>query len=134
MTSLRDWVETTWTTSGWQTSPASIQWKSSGHPLNATSRRLRPMLRPALFAFVGVAFFAHWVVTDPSFGETATQSEWRYVLAFSGVILLLGLVIPLLAEVVGGRLVFRVSLVAATGAALSSVANIFEDGMHMEWV
>jgi hypothetical protein len=92
------------------------------------------MLRPALFAFVGVAFFAHWVVTDPSFEETATQSEWRYVLAFSGVILLLGLAIPLLAEVVGGRLVFRVSLVAAAGAALSSVANIFEDGMHMEWV
>jgi hypothetical protein len=85
------------------------------------------MLRAALFAFVGLAFFVYWVVADPSFEESASQSEWSYVLAFSGVILLLAFAVPTLAQLVGGRLAFRVSLVAAAGATLSSVANIFED-------
>ena len=92
------------------------------------------MPRAALFASVGVAFFGHWALTDPSFEETPTQSEWNYVLAFSGVILVLAIAIPLLAELVGGRFVFRVSLVAAAGAGLASVANVFEDGLHIEWV
>jgi len=34
------------------------------------------MLRSALFAFVGLAFFVYWVVADPSFEESASQSEW----------------------------------------------------------
>jgi len=92
------------------------------------------MLRSALFALVGVAFFAHWVVFDPSYEETASQSEWSHVLEFSGVILLLAIAIPTLAQLVGGRLAFRVSLVAAAGATLSSVANIFEDGLQLSWV
>src|SRR5438093_9640062 len=92
------------------------------------------MLRSALFAFVGLAFFVYWVVADPSFEESADQSEWSYVLAFSGVILLLAFAVPTLAQLVGGRLAFRVSLVAAAGATLSSVANIFEDGLQMSWV
>jgi hypothetical protein len=92
------------------------------------------MLRSALFAFVGFAFFVYWVVADPSFEESADQSEWSYVLAFSGVILLLAFAVPTLARLVGGRLAFRVSLAAAAGATLSSVANIFEDGLQMSWV
>jgi len=92
------------------------------------------MLRSALFAFVGLAFFGWWVVADPSFEESASQSEWSYVLAFSGVILLLAFAVPTLAQLVGGRLAFRVSIVAAAGATLSSVANIFEDGLQMSWV
>jgi len=56
------------------------------------------------------------------------------VLAFSGVILLLAIAIPLLAQLAGGRSCVRVSLVAAAGAGLSSIANIFEDGLRMSWV
>jgi hypothetical protein len=92
------------------------------------------MLRSALFAFVGLAFFVYWVVADPSHEESADQSEWSSVLAFSGVILLLAFAVPTLTRLVGGRLAFRVSLVAAAGATLSSVANIFEDGLQMSWV
>jgi hypothetical protein len=92
------------------------------------------MLRSALFAFVGLTFFGWWVVADPGFEESASQSEWNYVLAFSGVILLLAFAVPTLAQLVGGRLAFRVSLVAAAGATLSSLANIFEDGLQMSWV
>jgi hypothetical protein len=92
------------------------------------------MLRSALFAFVGLAFFVYWVVADPTHEESADQSERSSVLAFSGVILLLAFAVPTLARLVGGRLAFRVSLVAAACATLSSVANIFEDGLQMSWV
>lgn len=92
------------------------------------------MLRSVLFAFVGLAFFVYWVVADPSFEESPTQSQWSYVLAFSGVILLLAFAVPTFAALVRRRLAFRVSLVAAGGAALSSLANIFEDGLQMGWV
>ena len=92
------------------------------------------MPRAAFFAFVGVAFFAYWVIADPSYDETATQSEWPYVLFFSGVILLLAFAVPAVARVAGGRLAQRVALVAASGATLSSAANIFEDGLQLEGV
>ena len=92
------------------------------------------VLRSALFAFVGVAFFAHWVVFDPSYEETASQSEWSHVLEFSGLILLLAIAIPMVAQLVGGRLALWVSVVAAAGAGLSSIANVFEDGLHMSGV
>ena len=92
------------------------------------------MIRFALFAFVGVAFFVYWLLADPSYEEKAAQSEWRNVLAFSSVILLLAFAVPILARLDGRRLASRTSLVAAAGAAVSSVANIFEDGLHMSWV
>ncbi len=91
------------------------------------------MPRAAFFAFVGVAFLAYWVIADPSYDETATQSEWPYVLFFSGVIGLLAFAIPLLARLAGGLAAHRVALVAASGATLSSAANIFEDGLKLEW-
>jgi len=92
------------------------------------------MKQAALFAFVGAAFLAHWVVADPSYEGSASQSEWAYVLFFSGVILLLALAVPLLARPVDGRLATRVSLVVAAGASLGSIANIFEDGLQVGWV
>jgi len=48
------------------------------------------------------AFFVCWVVADPSFEETASQSEWSYVPAFSGLILLLAIAVPTLAQLAGG--------------------------------
>jgi hypothetical protein len=83
------------------------------------------VIRFALFALVGIAFFVYWLLADPSYEEKVTQSEWRNVLGFSSLILLLALAVPILAQLDGRRLAFRTSLVAAAGAALSSIANIF---------
>jgi len=91
------------------------------------------MMRAAFFALVGVAFFAFWVLADPSYEETASQSEWKWVLTFSGVLLLLAFALPMLAQLVGEPVLFRVSLVPAAGVALSSFANIVEDGLQVEW-
>ncbi len=62
------------------------------------------------------------------------QDEWAYVLAFSGVILSLALAILLFAQLAGGRWVLRLAGAAAVGAALTSVASIFEDGLRLDWV
>ena len=92
------------------------------------------ILDAAFFALYGCAFFAWWVATDPSHEQTETQGEWPYVVAFSGVILLLGLALPRFSRLAGDRLAFRASLVVAGGAVLGSVANVFEDGLKLEWV
>ena len=84
------------------------------------------------FASYGVAFLGWWVIADPSHEVSDTQDEWPYVLAFSGVILLLAIAVPLYARLVGDALVRRVSLVVAAGAVFGSVANIFEDGLGIE--
>jgi hypothetical protein len=91
------------------------------------------VLRFALFVLVAVSFFIYWLLVDPGY-EEAAQSEWRSVLAFSSLILLLGIAVPILAQWDGRLLAFRTALVATAGAALSSVANIFEDGLHMSSV
>ena len=91
------------------------------------------MLRAALFALVGVAFFTHWVVTDPSF-EGPISTEWTHVLAFSALLLTIAAALPVYGRMIGGRWVLRLSLVAGAGAALASVGNIFEDGFGISWV
>ena len=95
---------------------------------------LSRVLSAVFFALFGVAFLAWWVVADPSHEISDTQDEWPYVLAFSGVILLIAIAVPLYARLVGDALVRRVSLVVAGGAFLGSVANVFEDGLSMEGV
>jgi len=91
------------------------------------------VLNAALFAFVGVAFLLHWILADPGFGESDAQDEWSHVLGFSAALLALAVALPLFARLVGRRDVLRVSPVAAAGAAVSSAANIVEDGLHMGW-
>lgn len=93
----------------------------------------RAALRAALFALVGMAFFGHWVLADPGYDVSETQDDWGYVLGFSAAILSLAFALPLFAQLAGGPSVFRVARVAAVGAALSSLANIVEDGLHMDW-
>ena len=78
-------------------------------------------------------FLVHWLVADPSYEISETQDDWAYVLGFSAAILSLAFAIPMFARLAIGRVGFRVSLIAGTGAALSSVANILEDGLHMGW-
>ncbi len=105
-------------------------------PRDRSRRRciLARVLRASYFALVGLGFLAYWVIADPSFDVSESQDEWGYVLAFSGVILSLAFALPLFAQVIGGRWVLRMSLVAAAGAALGSVANVFEDGLQIDWV
>jgi hypothetical protein len=91
------------------------------------------MKRAGLFALVGFGFFAHWIVANPGFEVSATQRDWPYVLAFSAIILALAFAVPLFAQLVGGRVAFRASLVVAAGSVLSSTANVLEDGLKMEW-
>ena len=55
------------------------------------------------------------------------------MLAFSAIILTLAIAVPQFAQLVGGPIAFRSSLVVATGASLSSFANVLEDGLKMEW-
>ncbi len=92
------------------------------------------MARATLFALTGFAFLAYWVVANPSFEATASQGEWPHVLGFSGALLTLAVALPVFGRMVGGRWVTRLSLVAGSGVALSSVANVFEDGLRIEWV
>ncbi len=56
------------------------------------------------------------------------------MLVFSGVLLAFAVALPVYGRMVGGRWVLRLSLVAGAGAALGSVANIFEDGFGIGWV
>ena len=90
-------------------------------------------LAAAFFAFVGVVFLAHWVVTDPGYEVSATQDKWSEVLFFSAILLLLGIAWPIFGRLVGGRSVRRLSLLAGAAATLSSLANIVEDGLHHHW-
>ncbi len=92
------------------------------------------MLRVVLFAVTGVSFLAYWVVADPSFEATASQAEWPHVLGFSAVLLSLALALPVFGRMVGGTSVTRLSIVAGAGVALSSIANVFEDGLRIDWV
>jgi hypothetical protein len=88
------------------------------------------MRRAALFAFVGVLFFV------PGNGHELSESEmsdWNNVLAFSAALLALAFALPMFAQLAGDHGALRVSRVPAAGAALCSLANIFEDGLQMGW-
>ncbi|MGH3140954.1 MAG: hypothetical protein ACRDQE_14575 [Gaiellales bacterium] len=91
------------------------------------------MLNPALFALVGVAFLLHWILADPGFEASNTQDDWRHVIGFSAALLSLAVALTMFGQLIGRRDVLRVSVVAAAGAALSSAANIVEDGLGMGW-
>jgi hypothetical protein len=89
--------------------------------------------RAALFALVGLVFFLHWTLADPGYEVSASQDDWSFVSGFSAAILLLGFAIPVFAQLVGRRVVFRMSLIPAGGAVLASLSNLLEDGLHMDW-
>ena len=93
----------------------------------------QPVRTAALFALTGLVFFAFWFVAKPTFEASPTQGEWPSVLAFSAMILTLAFAVPRFAELAGGRVALRAALVAATGAVLSSAANVLEDGLKMDW-
>ena len=92
------------------------------------------MLRAALFTVVGVGFGVLWLqMLNPGFQIPGSPADWFRVLAFSALLIALAFALPTFARLIGGRVVFRVSLVPAMGAALGGVSNILEDGLHLEW-
>lgn len=90
-------------------------------------------MRAGVFALTGIVNFAYWVIADPGYEESGTQTEWPYVIGFSGAILCLAVACPAYAQLVGGRGVFRVSLIPAGAFAVGSVVNIVEDGLGVDW-
>lgn len=90
-------------------------------------------MRPALFALSGVASFAYWALARPTFEATASNTEWPTVLGFSATLAVLAVALPVFGQMLGGRSVVRLSLVAGAAVGLSSVANVLEDGLRLEW-
>ncbi len=86
-----------------------------------------------LFGLVGVASFVHWVLADPSRDVSYSQSQWGHVLLFSAAIAILALALPSLGKQFDTVVIGRTSLAPAAGAALSSLANIAEDGLQWSW-
>ena len=91
----------------------------------------RSMLRALYFVLVGVGSLGYWLWADPTRDISETQDDWPYVLAFSSMLLALGIAMPLLAQLAGSRLALRISFVAGAGLVLGGVVNIFEDGLQM---
>ncbi len=85
-----------------------------------------------LFALTGVAFFMFWAIARPSFEMTASMTEWPQVLWFSATLLSLAVALPVFGRMVGGRSAVRLASIAGTGVGLSSIANIFEDGLGID--
>ncbi len=96
--------------------------------------RASPGVRMASFALAGTACFAYWWIFDPTNDAKASQFEWRFVIGFTTALLILAVAVWLYGEMVGGRWVRRGSKVGAIGLGIGGVANIFEDGLGIDWV
>ena len=84
-----------------------------------------------LFGLTGIAVFAFWALARPSFEMTTSMQEWPAVLWFSATLLVLAVAILVFGRMVGGRSLVRLANLAAGGVALSSAANILEDGFRI---
>ena len=92
------------------------------------------MLRAVLFTCVGVLWCARSLQSfaDPEYQNPASPSDWFAVVSFSAALFALALALPTLAQLAGdGRLVFRVSLAPAAGAALAGISNLLEDALQL---
>ena len=91
------------------------------------------MRRAALFTFVGVAWCVRSLQSfaDPHYTDPVTASDWFAVFSFSAALFATALALPLFAQMVGGRAVFRVSLVPAVAAALAGLGNLLEDALQV---
>jgi len=93
------------------------------------------MMRVALFTFVGVVWCVRSLQSfaDPEYTDPVSAADWFAVLSFSAGLFTLAVALPVFAGLVGGRIVRRVALVPAAGAALAGLANLFEDALHWGW-
>jgi len=90
--------------------------------------------RAALFALAGLTGFAYWALAHPSFEQTEAMSEWPTVLLFSAMLLSLAAALPAFGSLVGGRWALRLAGIAGAAVGLAGIANIFEDGLGLDWV
>ena len=60
------------------------------------------------------------------------MTEWPFVLWFSATLLLLAVALPVFGRMVGGRSTIGLATIGAAGAALSSIANVIEDGFRVD--
>jgi len=93
------------------------------------------MLRVALFTVTGVISGVRSLqaFTDPAYMRPVTAADWFAVLSFSAGLFALAFALPMFAQLIGGRVVFRVSLVPAAGAALAGFSNLLEDALQMDF-
>jgi hypothetical protein len=91
------------------------------------------LLVPLGLVAVGVGAWLHWSITDPSFEQSATQTQWPYLLAFSGLIILLAVGAAALARAISGAAVVRtISTLLLTAALVGAATNVVEDGFGVE--
>ena len=92
------------------------------------------MARAALFAVTGLLWATDSLIAaaDEGSRDQPIAGDWPRVLFFSAVIASFAFAIPAFARMVAGRGAVRVASVAAAGALLASVANVFEDGVGIE--
>ncbi len=81
----------------------------------------------------GISFFVYWVVVRPTAEASPTQTQWPYVLWFSGMLLTLAFAMPAFGRMAGGKWVVRLALVAGATAAWNSAVNVIEDGLGQDW-
>jgi hypothetical protein len=60
------------------------------------------------------------------------MTEWPFVLWFSSTLLVLAVALPVFGRMVGGRSTIRLATIGAAGVALSSIANVIEDGFRVD--
>ncbi len=91
------------------------------------------MTRAALFTFVGVVWCVRSLQSfaDPQYEDPVAASDWFAVFSFSAALFATALALPLLAQMIGGRAVFGMSLIPAVGAALAGLGNLLEDALQI---
>ncbi|HEX4746772.1 MAG TPA: hypothetical protein VFU99_07815 [Gaiellaceae bacterium] len=91
------------------------------------------MTRTTLFTFVGVVWCVRSLQSfaDPQYEDPVSASDWFAVLSFSAALFATALALPMLAQMIGGRAVFRVSLVPAVGAASAGLFNLVGDALQV---
>lgn len=92
------------------------------------------MTRAALFTFVGVVWCVRSLQSsaDPQYEDPVSASDWFAVFSFSAALFATAFAVPLLAQMVGARAVFHVSLVTAVTAALAGLGNLVEDALQID--
>ena len=93
------------------------------------------MSRAVLFTITGALWCANSLVvlTHPNYQDAASATDWFTVLSLSAALFALALTLPTLAQLIGRRGVYKMSLIPAAGAALAGLSNLLEDALHMSW-
>jgi hypothetical protein len=93
---------------------------------------LATVTRAAVFVLTGTALSAFWIVARPSREMTDAMREWPQVIWFSATLLTLAVALPIFGRMVGGARVVRLATIAGLGPAISSFANVLEDGFRID--